>query len=357
VAGFVTGLEPRANPTIFLYRGSMADLEVLRCTKCDAPLVLGDADQISCPSCGAANPVPEPYRALHRARLADHALRAESERLLRTLDTPPSMVTKVLARVFDLPMLAFMLAFGVPLTVFAFLEALRLTDKLAPHVGYASGDDAPFAITVAFAAAIILIFAFVPHALGIYANRRATQRAQLLAALRARPPTVEGGPALCRLCGAPLAVLPDELVASCSYCQAENAVKLATPIVAGSQAQVKALRRTIRDVAAGDRAERHATRLLLVRELVRYVIWIGVFAVLFVLAGREDEDHHPTTAGIIGIVGFALLLIAAPIVAMSGHKTSDAKQRVAGNDAPEWISYVGWIGVLVVLEILRFVVL
>ena len=78
-------------------------LEVLRCRACSAPLVLGDSDAIACPACGASTQVPEPYRDLVRARRDDVALRAEAERLLKKLDRPPSMITKVLARVLDTP--------------------------------------------------------------------------------------------------------------------------------------------------------------------------------------------------------------------------------------------------------------
>lgn len=101
----------------------MGTLAVLQCAECGAPLVLGAADAIVCASCGASTPVPQAYRDLQSARRDDPAVRTQAERVLRRLDRPPSMVVKVLARCLDLPMLAFAMLYGVPLGLFAILEA------------------------------------------------------------------------------------------------------------------------------------------------------------------------------------------------------------------------------------------
>ncbi|MGE5185709.1 MAG: hypothetical protein ACM31C_26790 [Acidobacteriota bacterium] len=331
----------------------MADLEVLRCAKCDAPLVLADADRVTCASCGADNPIPAAYRELVRARHDDRALRDESVRLLQQLDRPPTMATKVLARMFDLPMLAFIVVYGVPLMLFAILRGLRFADWLAVRE-HKNPDDMPIGYAVGVGAAIILVFAFVPRAIGVYANRRASQRARLLAALRAHPPKTEGGPSTCRLCGAPLAVATDQLVAVCSYCHADNAVVVATSTAHVSTEHVARLGKTMREVALQDRATRRATRKLLVRELARYVWRTGSLATLAVLGMQEDADKHPTTIGAIAIVTLVVLLFVFIFRSGASSKRApdDRDTRGEANDAPEWLSFVGPIGVWIVLYLL-----
>lgn len=331
------------------------DLEVLRCTKCNAPLPLADVEHVTCGSCGTENQIPDAYRELQRARHVDAALRAESVTLLKQVDRPPRMTTKVLARVFDLPMLAFMVLYGVPLTLFAVVRGMVFTDWLAERQ-HKNPDDMPVAYLIGFAAAIILVFAFIPRAIGVYANRRASQRARLLAALRAKPPETPGGASLCRLCGAPLSIAKDQLLVTCSYCGADNALVVDTNTAHVSSEQVARLGKTMRDVAQQDRAERRATRKLLVHELVRYVWRTAAFATLFVLGTQEDEDKHPTTLGILAICTCVLLLFIFIIRSAGGapkkRAPDDRDQRTEANDAPEWLSFVGPIGVLVVLYIL-----
>ncbi len=314
--------------------------------------MLADADHVTCASCGADNPIPAAYRELSRARQGDRALREESVALLKRLDRPPSMATKVLARIFDLPMLAFMIVYGIPLALFAIMRGLRFTDWLAERQ-HENPDDMPVGYLIGVAAMIILVFAFVPRAIGVYANRRASQRARLLAALRAKPPETPGGAALCRLCGAPLSIAKDQLVAACNYCGADNALVVDTNTAHVSTEQVARLGKTMHDVAQQDRAARRATRKLLLHELVRYVWRTGALATLFVLGTQEDEDKHPTTLGIIAICTTVLLLFVF-IFRSGGSKRApdDRDTRLEANDAPEWLSFVGPIGVLVVLYLI-----
>jgi uncharacterized Zn finger protein (UPF0148 family) len=316
----------------------VATLEVLRCRACNTPLVLSDADAIACPSCGAQTPVPESYRDLLRARRDDRALREDAERLLRKLDRPPSMVTKVLARVLDLPMIAFAMLYGIPVGLFAILEADRFNRWLAPRL-HVKVDDVPFGYMVAMIFAILLVIAFVPRAFGIFANRRVTARGQLLGALRAHAPAVAGGPSTCRICGAPLAVATDAIVATCTYCSAENAVALETNVVAEAKHVVRNLGTTIREAADHDRAERRATLRLLGKELFRYTFRTVLLAGCFLLGASETPDHQSTKLGVIGIVAFVLLVFI--FIFRSGKLASDADERRKGNDVPDWVGYVG----------------
>jgi len=324
-------------------------LEVLHCKKCDAPLTLGDADTVTCASCGTANDVPATYRDLHRARIADAAARDRAEHVLRALDRPPSMAVKVLARMFDQNMFAFMVLFGVPMGIGSVVLGLRADAFIARHFHYASADDVPFSYTVVIIFAILFLFAFVPRALGVYANRRVTDRANLLAALAARPPKVPGAASTCRMCGAPLAIEPDKLLAVCSYCRAENAVHLETKLVAQAGAIAATLGREVSEAALRDRRERVATRCLLRHELGRYLVRTVLLGVAFALACQEDADRHPTTLGIVGVIVTPLLFMYFLIRSLM-TADEDAHERRSGNDAPAWIAIVGPIVFLVLLS-------
>ena len=326
----------------------MDSLEVLRCTKCDAPLVLADSEQVTCTSCGTANGVPAAYRELIRARLADRSVRDRAELVLRRLDRPPSMVTKVLARIFDQNMFVFLIVFGVPVSIGSIKFALRATDWIAAHFHYRTSDDVPFSYMALIIIGSLFAWTFVPRALGVYANRRVTDRSRLLAALAARPPKVPGAASTCRMCGAPLTVEKDAIVAVCSYCRAQNAVHLETRIAVDTRAASAAVGREIEDAVQQDVKDRTATRRLLLRELGRYTFRTALLGGGFYLGAQENPDHTSTTLGTVAIVVTTLLLIF--FVLTSGmHHDEDAEDRRAGNDVPDW---VGWVGPLVAMVVM-----
>ena len=326
----------------------MESLEVLHCKKCDAPLALGDADSVTCPSCGTANELPAAYRDLHRARVADAAARVRAEHVLRGLDRPPSAAVKILARIFDQNMFAFMVLFGVPVGLGAILWALDASGWIASHFHYRSADDVPFSITVAILFAILFVFAFVPRALGVYANRRVTDRAHLLAALAARPPTVPGAASTCRMCGAPLAIAPDKLLAVCSYCRAENAVHLETKLVARAGAIAAKLGSEVADAAVRDRRERATTRRQLRHEVGRYLVRTVLLGVGFALGCRENAQRQPTTVAIVALVATTLLFMFFLGRSLM-TADDDAHERRAGNDTPSWVAIVGPIVLLILI--------
>jgi phage FluMu protein Com len=322
-------------------------LEVLRCNKCDAPLALADAATVTCPSCSTVNDIPTTYRDLHRARIANAAARDQAEHVLRKLDTPASVVTKVLARTFDQNMFVFLLFFGVPVMLWSVLLALRADDWIAVHFHYRSGDDVPFGYTAVFLLGSLFVFVFVPRVLGVYANRRVADRGRLLAALAARPPTVPGAASQCRMCGAPLAVEPDKILAICSYCRAENAVHLETKLVTDTGAGTVTIGREASTALTRDREERRATRHLLAHELGRYVLRTVLIGGAFVLGCQEDANRQPTTLSIIGLVA-ALGLFVFFLIRSMMTPDEDAHERRAGNDIPGWVGVVGPIVVLIV---------
>ena len=293
-------------------------------------------------------PVPAPYRELVRARLADKTARAQAEAVLRQLDRPPSMATKVLARVFDQNMFVFMLLYGIPLTIGSIMFGLGMTRWIAVHFHYATPDDVPFGIVVVFIVGALFLCAFVPRALGVYANRRVTDRTKLLAALAARPPKVPGAAATCRSCGAPLAVEKDAIVAVCSYCGTQNAVHLETNIAVETRAVSAAVGHEMRDALAQDTQDRAATRRLLFHELRRYTLRTVLLGVGFYLGGSENADGTSTTVGVVAIVATTLLFIYF-ILSSGLHHDEDADDRRAGNDVPGWVS---WVGPLVAMMLL-----
>ena len=324
----------------------METLEVLRCRQCDAPLALTDGDSVTCPACGTANAVPAPYRELHRARIADAAARDRAEHVLRALDHPPSLPVKVLARIFDQNMFAFMVLFGAPVGLFAVLIALRADAWIARYGHYPSADDVPFGYTVVIIFALLFVLAFVPRALGVYASRRVTDRRRLLGALAARPPTVPGAASACRICGAPLAVEPDQILAVCSYCRAENAVHLDTKLVAKAGAIADTLGREVRDAATSDRTARRSTRTTLFHELGRYLLRTVLLGGAFALGCQETPERQPTTLAIVGLVASVGLFFLFLILSLRSPD-KDAAARRAANDTPGWVTIIGPIAFIV----------
>lgn len=319
----------------------MEKLDVLRCTSCSAPLILGDGDAIACPSCGTSNPIPATYRDLRAARHDDPAIRARAEAVLRKLDSPPSMVVKVLAKCLDLPMLAFLMLYGIPVGLFAILEADHFNAWLAPRLHLASADDVPFGYMVAMIFGILLVIAFIPRAFGVYANRRVIDRSWLLGALRAKQPKVAGAAAECRTCGAPLAVLPNSIVAICGYCGTESAVVVDTGVAERAKSVVRNLGATMAEACQHDRAERRATLWLLGKELGRYTFRAIILGGLCALGSQEDADKHSTTLGIAGLVGFILMVFVFIFSSARYAKTDDAIERRSGNDVPDWVGIAG----------------
>ncbi|MEP6862179.1 MAG: hypothetical protein ABJE66_16260 [Deltaproteobacteria bacterium] len=319
----------------------MTEIEILRCHACNMPLVLGDGSTIKCPGCAAETPVPETYRELQRARHDEPALRAQAETELRRLARPPSVIVQVLARCLDLPMMAFVMLFGIPVTLFAVLEADKANRWLAPRLHLASSNDVPFGYMVAIICFLMLVIAFVPRAFGVYANRRATARSKLVAALMARPPETPGGPSTCRGCGAPLEVVPDATVATCSYCGVESAVVVDAAVAATVERVVRNLGKTMGDAAEIDRAERRRTLHMLVRELGRYTFRTVLLGIGFALGSQETADKKSTPLAIVALVATVLLFIFFMLGSGSASAKDDAETRRAGNDIPSWVGIVG----------------
>jgi uncharacterized Zn finger protein (UPF0148 family) len=315
-------------------RSGLSPLEVLRCTQCNAPIPFADDETTTCPFCRTENKVPPAYREMRAAKSLDTSARHEADRVLRKLDRPAWMVTKVLARVLDLPFLAFWFLYGIPVGLYSVIKGMKISGWIGHHwMGVPQGKDEPYWLFIACIFGLLFVILFIPRVLGVMANRRITDRVRLLAALAAKPPRTAGGPASCRSCGAPLFVETDALIARCAYCGTDNAVQLRTKVASAALKGASHLAATVMEAAKTDRANRRRTRVLLLKELWRYLWPLAIFGVLF---GMGDS-FGPWPSVICGLflIGFFIYALAR-----SG-KTDDAQDRRSGNDAPEWITYVG----------------
>ena len=328
-------------------------LDVLTCTQCAAPIPFGDAATSTCPFCQTVNQVPAAFHEMRAWKQLDATTRAEAERLLRTLDRPASIVTKVIARMFDFNFLVFMFAYGIPFALWIIIGGLRFASWIAPRLGYKTGDDVPMWIMCTFMFSIVFVVIFVPRTLGIYANRRMTARMRVLAALAASPPKTQGGPSLCRHCGSPLFIESGSLLAVCAYCGTENAVQLRTQLVVAAGKAAQHLAATVQAAAATDRKERARTRGHVLRDLVWYLAFVALFDVAFSFG---DVPGWGTALTVVA----ALTLIALPFLSGfrreredrrdSADGTDEAALRRQGNDVPGWVAVLGPLIVWVVFH-------
>jgi LSD1 subclass zinc finger protein len=298
--------------------------------------------------------MPEAHRELRRIQVADERARRRAQQLFSELDSPPFFATRVLAAILDQPMFLFWLFFGVPVGLLSIFAGLAVDARFHPSA----------VVTTGVIFAVMFVFVFVPRALGIYANRRASGRRILLAGLRSRPPKLPDGPARCRECGAPLEVPPGATVARCAYCRADSAVTLKTPFLERAGKVARTVVRTVDEAAALDRKERSAIRRALLRELLRYLLLISTFGALFATYMWDDErvrlrdDGSAPGLGIAALVVGTILLIAVMIRSAAGSSEREAeetRQRREGTGVPRWVRTLGPIGVLVLLWMIRAV--
>jgi len=317
----------------------LSRLAVLTCTQCNAPIPFADEETTACPFCKTENKVPAEYREMRAAKALDASARSEAERVLRKLDRPPWLATKVLARVLDLPMIAFWLVYGIPVGLFSIIRGMAISNWIGHHwLGVPHEKEGPYWLFIACIFGLLLVILFIPRVLGVLANRRITDRMRVLGALAAKPPKRPGGPASCRSCGAPLFVETDALLARCAYCGTDNAVQLRTKLVDAALASASKLAATVKEAAKTDRENRRRTRVMLLKELWRYAWPLAIFGFLFGLG----DSFGPWPSVICGLflIGFFIYALAR------SAKNDDAKQRRSGNDVPEWVS---WVGPLVIL--------
>ncbi|MEO8798755.1 MAG: hypothetical protein ABI551_12785 [Polyangiaceae bacterium] len=265
--------------------------------------------------------------------------------VLARIDDPPWLVTRVLAAVLDLPMLAFLFFYGMPLGLIAILFGLTFGEAYAPAIGLTT-DGGKFALAVVVMMFLLLVMTFVPRVLGVYSNRRTVSKMKLVAALAARPPSSPGGPSHCRSCGAPLLASEGGTVARCNYCGTDNLVSIATKLVKAVVGRVAGLRAITEDVAASDRRARAETRRLLFAELGRYALRTLIYTVLFLIYAIDDSRPNVTAGYEAPGLGIAALVLSVFVTIFfifrsANRKDDDGEERRKANGLPDWVRYGG----------------
>jgi DNA-directed RNA polymerase subunit RPC12/RpoP len=256
-------------------------LAVLTCDGCGEPLAIGEADWVLCPACSKRVVVPEPYRALRDAHLETDAARTQVEAFYRTLARGPRLLRWLVRRAGKqravplLAALAMVYALALLVSPIVILWGAWQIFAVEPRVNVYQVLG-PLERGFAYACAVYL--ALVVPALGFWVlgwNRR-RRRANLTAALAAGLPTREGGPAVCRTCGAPLSVAPGTCGSTCLYCHAENLIVPRGDVL--DSAEQTAV--TLDDVIAEEAWQRRKVR----RGLAAALLAPAVAAVLMMIA-------------------------------------------------------------------------
>jgi hypothetical protein len=225
----------------------VSDLRPIECGSCGAPVPLpadlGERDETSCVHCGAPVAIGADHAAAVRAVAGAARARRDAEPLWRRLSSPPSAWVEWAGAglMLALPPLATLLA------------------SLLPYP--------PLGRTEIYAA--VTLPALVPGALIMlwHAAVGATV-VRFRDAISAHPPRRSGAPPSCRRCGAPLAIEPGAIAATCGYCGTDSLV---------DEVPVRALQQKLRDAV---RTLDDATRKLRLRKIALASGGIGIAAAI-----------------------------------------------------------------------------
>ena len=183
-------------------------LAPLQCVNCNAPLVVVDAPSLVCRFCGAINVIPQVYREeLRLTRDLDSATREAAEQWLRLAQIKVPQWQLICAAIAP-----FMLMSG-SLMILLIAALLRVV----------SVHTIPMLLSFAW---LTLIPAQLLAANVAMKNVLVSGATNVGAAFAAGAPSAPGEPPNCRQCGAPLFVLPDDVLVRCIYCEAESIVLL-----------------------------------------------------------------------------------------------------------------------------------
>jgi hypothetical protein len=216
---------------------------------------LSDGTEVPCPLCGAQVKLPEAHRALHAAdvarALADRELAAHFARLARPpgpllrgwailtrflLGTTQRLATwlgwawlgvvGLLGRLGEEFSRGFVLlsAFAALILIATGVSAVgSFTER---HLGLDIWSVFPTWLVLGSIGGVVSSLFIVPRPLVSYLDAFKEAREQAQACLAARPPSLPGGPSLCRHCGAALSVMPGARGARCIYCSTDNLLVL-----------------------------------------------------------------------------------------------------------------------------------
>jgi DNA-directed RNA polymerase subunit RPC12/RpoP len=251
-------------------------VEPLRCEKCGAPVpvpvlvhVVDDEKEAKCRACGSKWPIPEAIVELRAAARREKSTRESAKVLADELAAPPNLfmrvwmtasaITSVLVAITLVVWLIVGLIMcigmiwkeGIAAAVIAIIVGLILAvplvyneilHDLARPLGVDYADTLSNATSYALLGLSFFVLLAVPTILGQYAEGFEAVRTTLRKVLSAKAPSIEGGPAECRECGAALEVTEGSLHARCIYCSTDNLVDVPTELVtlAGKDADTKA---------------------------------------------------------------------------------------------------------------------
>jgi hypothetical protein len=270
-------VEPKAGPR----------LEPLSCRTCGAAVAVGPGALATCSHCGAQVEIPAAYRELRDDWAHANGADASAQALYRRLVRRPAWLLRVLSAWFN-PASLVLGAFAAMFIVALLCEVA--VAWVASTLGSANYFDTWLAALSTWDAVVLgLAFAYVGTILAAFGQRRSVSRCGLQQALAAPRPTIMGGAAACRCCGAPLFAEDGQIGVRCMYCGADNLLAVPQPWIERlSERTLGLIRETAsaRDALAAEDAR--------VRKSVAwYVVAASVLAVLFLLGFRQTIVERP----------------------------------------------------------------
>lgn len=257
------------------------DLAPVPCPSCGSPVSLAaqalrDPTSEVCAHCGHRVTLPAEMAATLAARREAERASDRAEALFRAIAAPPSALERVLARAPSVLLLG-LLPFTLIAWSFVFVGYVRDgAAKLAPRLGF-DFVDVWGSLPVAFGLSLVAVGIFVAPVLRVrHARALAEVRVTVAAMLVAQPPRHPGGPATCRVCGAPLSVPRGALGARCRHCGEESLVRAPIAWIAAVESHVATARRGIEDAEAKLAEARAAARK---KAVVPVVVALVVLAV------------------------------------------------------------------------------
>lgn len=218
-------------------------VEPLRCAGCGALLALGRGKMARCLYCGADTPIPAAYDMLQRAAQSFADDRSLAAKLYGRVGKPPGKFAQAIGRGAEgsarlgglvggtLLWIAVENGFvGIPL-VMAAAYALGFPVAGLIRAAYWVGrlpapkELSPYMVLAWTTLAVVLLIALPAI---VFRKERALDsvRRDIHASLAAALPERDGGPSLCRNCGAALDIPQGARGVPCSYCRADNLVAL-----------------------------------------------------------------------------------------------------------------------------------
>ena len=263
-------------------------LTVLTCPNCGAKVPVDRAAQTPCVYCRELVPVPEAYR--EALQLAEREVEVDdmTRRAFRTLGKPPSWflrLTDFLTTGCYVVFTTLLLVFGGAVKLFNWL-----LDECTPLLHVNAWDWLSYAeqnLMVWGSSFAVLLALF---ALGAFGRRHVSSLRGLQGALSARPSARKGGPAECRLCGAPLSVPANALGVRCAYCRTDNLVSIPAPWLERKRGALTRVAREAKILLKEYRVERRKLIFLLAFRL----LLVGGVAVFMLegLARRVISGEH-----------------------------------------------------------------